>query len=61
MILIYRYGVILKKLDLVREALDVLVEAVQKEPLHWGAWQELSLLIPEKEMVCRQCNAICIQ
>ena len=43
----------LKKLDLMRDALDVFVDAVQKEPLHWGAWKELALLITDKETVCR--------
>lgn len=47
----YRYGVILKKLDLTNEAVNVLVEAVQAEPLHWGAWLELSLLINDRDMV----------
>jgi len=42
---------VLKKLDLMKEALDVLVKAIQVEPLHWGAWQELSLIIPDREMV----------
>ena len=46
-----RYGVILKKLDILKEAVEVLVEAVQAEPLHWGAWKELSLLISDKDMV----------
>jgi hypothetical protein len=43
--------VVLKKLDLHREALDALLEAVHKEPLYWGAWLELALLITDKEMV----------
>ncbi|XP_064638455.1 cell division cycle protein 23 homolog [Lineus longissimus] len=47
----YLYGVVLKKLDLHREALDALLEAVRKEPLHWGAWLELALLITDKEML----------
>ncbi|KAK3096228.1 hypothetical protein FSP39_024698 [Pinctada imbricata] len=46
---IYLYGVVLKKLDLTRDALEVFVDAVNKEPLHWGAWKELSLLITDKE------------
>ncbi|KAK2155810.1 hypothetical protein LSH36_230g00037 [Paralvinella palmiformis] len=48
---LYLYGVVLKKLDLMKEALDVLVKAIQVEPLHWGAWQELSLIIPDREML----------
>ena len=46
-----RYGVVLKKLDLLKEALEMLVEAVNYEPLHWGAWLELAVLIPDKETV----------
>ena len=46
-----RYGVVLKKLDLLTEATEILVEAITKEPLHWGAWMELTLLITGKDMV----------
>lgn len=41
----------MKKLDLLKEATNVLLEAVHQEPLHWGAWQELNTLIPDKETV----------
>ncbi|CAH1791415.1 unnamed protein product [Owenia fusiformis] len=46
---LYLYGVVLKKLDLLKEALIVFMEAVHKEPSHWGAWQQLSMLITDKE------------
>ncbi|CAC5376698.1 Cell division cycle protein 23 homolog [Mytilus coruscus] len=46
---LYLYGIVLKKLDLLKEALEMLVEAVNYEPLHWGAWLELAVLIPDKE------------
>lgn len=46
-----RYGVVLRKLDLVKEAIDVFVEAAHVLPLHWGAWLELCNLITDKEMV----------
>ncbi|XP_041370912.1 cell division cycle protein 23 homolog [Gigantopelta aegis] len=46
---LYLYGVILRKLDLVKDAMGVFVEAVNKEPLHRGAWQELALLITDRE------------
>ena len=42
---------VLKRLDLTKMAVDVLVEAVSKQPLHWGAWQELATLITDREMV----------
>jgi len=49
---LYIYGVVLKKLDLTdHEAVNVLVEAVNAEPLHWGAWLELSLLVTDREML----------
>lgn len=41
----------LRKLDLVKEAIDVFVEAAHVLPLHWGAWLELCNLITDKEMV----------
>lgn len=46
-----RYGVVLRKLDLLKEAVEVFVEAIQALPLHWGAWLELSNLITNIEMV----------
>ncbi|KAL3227211.1 hypothetical protein MRX96_024181 [Rhipicephalus microplus] len=44
---LYIYGVVLKRLQLRQEAIDVFVEAVQAEPLHWGAWLELSSLVAD--------------
>ncbi|CAB0035195.1 unnamed protein product [Trichogramma brassicae] len=46
---LYLYGVILKKLQLSKEAIDVLVDAIHKEPMHWGTWLELASLITDKE------------
>ncbi|XP_073241538.1 cell division cycle protein 23 homolog isoform X2 [Porites lutea] len=48
---LYLYGIVLKKLDLTEDALKVMQEAVNKEPLHWGAWLELSSLCTEKEIL----------
>ncbi|ESO98293.1 hypothetical protein LOTGIDRAFT_114719, partial [Lottia gigantea] len=48
---LYLYGVILRKLDLNKTAVEILVESVTLEPLHWGAWQELALLITDREML----------
>ncbi|KAB0798290.1 hypothetical protein PPYR_09283 [Photinus pyralis] len=45
---LYLYGIILKKLDLNSLAMDIFVDAINEEPLHWGAWQELALLVPDK-------------
>ncbi len=41
---------ILKKLDLLKEAVDILVKAVEKEPTHWGGWLELST-VTDRESV----------
>lgn len=42
---------VLRKLDLMKEAVEVFVEAVHALPLHWGAWLELSNLVTNNEMV----------
>lgn len=47
----HRYGVVLRKLDLLKEAVEVFVEAIHALPLHWGAWLELSNLVTNIEMV----------
>ncbi|KAH7933484.1 hypothetical protein HPB49_013176 [Dermacentor silvarum] len=44
---LYIYGVVLKRLQLRQQAIDVFVEAVHAEPLHWGAWLELSSLVAD--------------
>ncbi|XP_075732642.1 uncharacterized protein LOC142775185 [Rhipicephalus microplus] len=44
---LYIYGVVLKRLQLRQQAIDVFVEAVQAEPLHWGAWLELSSMVAD--------------
>lgn len=54
----YRYGVVLRKLDLIREAVEVFVEAIHALPLHWGAWLELGNLVTNNEMVKRKKNSI---
>ncbi|XP_045189720.2 cell division cycle protein 23 homolog [Mercenaria mercenaria] len=48
---LYLYGVILKKLDLLKDAIEILVESLQVEPMHWGTWQELVPLITDREML----------
>lgn len=45
----YLFGVTLKKLQLTKEATDVLVESIHKEPMHWGTWLELAALITDRE------------
>lgn len=44
---LYIYGVVLKRLQLRQQAIDVFVEAVQAEPLHCGAWLELSSMVAD--------------
>lgn len=46
------YGVVLRKLDLLKEAVDIFVAATHALPLHWGAWLELCNLVTNIEMVC---------
>lgn len=46
---LYLYGVILKKLDLFKDATEILLESLQMEPMHWGTWQELVTLITDRE------------
>ena len=46
-----RYGVVLRKLDLLKEAVEVFVEATHTLPLHWGSWLELCNLVTNIEMV----------
>ncbi|XP_014675357.1 PREDICTED: cell division cycle protein 23 homolog [Priapulus caudatus] len=48
---LYLYGVVLRKLDLTLDAVNILQEAIQKEPAHWGAWVELATLITDKDML----------
>ncbi|XP_022080899.1 cell division cycle protein 23 homolog isoform X1 [Acanthaster planci] len=46
---LYLYGIVLKKLELLKDAENVLVEAVRLEPYHWGAWIELTSLVTDKD------------
>ncbi|XP_028842596.1 cell division cycle protein 23 homolog [Denticeps clupeoides] len=48
---LYLYGVVLRKLDLIKEAVDIFVAATHALPLHWGAWLELCNLITNIEML----------
>ncbi|KAK3762897.1 hypothetical protein RRG08_051050 [Elysia crispata] len=46
---LYLYGIVLAKLDLKQMATQILVDAVNKEPLNWAAWIELARLVTDKE------------
>ncbi|XP_020281647.1 cell division cycle protein 23 homolog [Pseudomyrmex gracilis] len=46
---LYLFGMTLKKLQLLKEAKDILLESIHKEPKHWGAWLELTALITDRE------------
>ncbi|XP_017875715.1 cell division cycle protein 23 homolog isoform X1 [Ceratina calcarata] len=52
---LYLFGVTLKKLQLTRDAIDILVEAIHKQPMHWGSWLELASLITEREKLENLC------
>jgi anaphase-promoting complex subunit 8 len=49
---LYVYGVVLSKLKLNDEAINILVESVKKKPTLWCTWLELANLIKSVEMVC---------
>ncbi|CAL4081947.1 unnamed protein product, partial [Meganyctiphanes norvegica] len=49
--LLWLYGVVLKRLDLSQQAVEVLCEALHLQPMHWGAWLELAALITDREML----------
>ncbi|KAG8231925.1 hypothetical protein J437_LFUL011394 [Ladona fulva] len=42
---LYLLGIVAKRLDLLSEAEEALVAAVNAEPTHWGAWLELASLV----------------
>jgi len=46
---LYVYGVVLRKLGLAELAAPALVEAIGREPGHWGAWLELSCLVTSRD------------
>ncbi|XP_046607252.1 cell division cycle protein 23 homolog isoform X1 [Neodiprion virginianus] len=46
---LYLFGVVLKKLHLDKEATEVFVNSVRKQPMHWGTWLELAALITDRE------------
>lgn len=48
---LYLYGIVLKKLQLEKYALEILCEAIRNEPFFWGSWLELATLISDKEML----------
>lgn len=45
---LYLYGVVLRKLDLIPQAINAYVNAINKEPMLWAAWQELGQIIADK-------------
>ena len=45
------YGVVLKELSLYSEAIEILLKAVEMEPLHWGGWEELASICKNRETV----------
>lgn len=50
---LYLYGVVLKKLDLTEQAIDVFLEAVRQVPMLWAAWYELALVINDRQRLYR--------
>lgn len=48
---LYVYGIVLKKLNHFDDAKDILIESINKEPMNWASWQELTPLIADKQLV----------
>lgn len=46
---LFLYGVVLRKLNLHSQAIEILEEAVNLVPWLWGAWLELSSLLQDRE------------
>ena len=47
----------LNGLSLYTEAIEMLLKAVGKEPVHWGAWKELASICKNRETVsCPACG-----
>lgn len=42
---------VLKKLDLMKDAVEILTESLRMEPMHWGTWQELVPLVTDRDVV----------
>jgi anaphase-promoting complex subunit 8 len=49
--LLYVYGIVLLKLELNWEAIDILSKSIQSDPLNWCSWHQLSLIIDEKSQL----------
>jgi len=47
----YLYGMVLQKLDIIKEAMKTLVSAIHMQPLNWGAWLELVTLCKDRPML----------
>ena len=47
----FRYGIVLKELSLYTEATEILLKAVEKEPLLWATWKELASICKTREAV----------
>lgn len=46
---LYLYGLILKERSKKREAIRAFIEALNKQPMLWSAWLELSELVSASE------------
>lgn len=45
----FMYGTVLKKRNKLKEAKQVLLEAINKFPLLWGAWLELNMILKRED------------
>lgn len=49
--ILYAYAIVLLRLDLVDEAVTALCKSIRQEPSNWAAWNQLALLIDDKDMI----------
>lgn len=49
--ILYAYAIVLLRLDLVDEAVTALCKSIRQEPANWAAWNQLALLIDDKDMI----------
>lgn len=49
--LLYVYGIVLLKLDLTWDAIEVFCKGLKKEPLNWASWHQLALIIDDKSQL----------
>jgi hypothetical protein len=52
-ILLFRYGVVLRELSAPAEARKMFIQSISLSPLLWGSWRELAKLCEDRTMVSK--------